>query len=277
MFNVPYNYYAGSMGKLRFHSKDAGDWSEYTTMSGDIGIFWKMQGLKKAEYDAFKSKVTTFEDAKKKFEDKLKEKQTADADIFATQIPWADLPARPERPNIPYAYDGPTPDLSKFVGSSPETWKVKATDNKGNASLVTKNFNDAPAEVGTFANRIGYLIATNDISVDAVQKCGHVFGRLGQSDVNMPDQAKPAYFGDTASTAATIIVGFYPKNSSETGITATDKKIELTSKAVIWEADLYTNKVPTKPNDASAVAAANDSVYLGVSAFAVALVASSLY
>lgn len=63
------------------------------------------------EYDSYKSKVTAFEDAKKKFEDKLKEKQTADADLFATAIEWADLPKRPERPNIPYPYEGPTPDL----------------------------------------------------------------------------------------------------------------------------------------------------------------------
>lgn len=143
--------------------------------------------------------------------------------------------------------------------------------------VTEKDFNKKPAELGTFANRIGYLIANNDVAKDAVQNCGHVFGRLGQSDVNMPGEAAPVYFGDTTGSAATLILGVYPKNSNEAGITATDKKIEIESKAVIWEANLYTVKVPSKPNEASAAASDNKSVYLGVSAFAVALVASSLY
>lgn len=48
-----------------------------------------------------------------------------------------EIPDRPENIERPAAYSGPTFDLGKFVGSSAVSWKAKASENSGNASLVT--------------------------------------------------------------------------------------------------------------------------------------------
>lgn len=63
----PGNWGAGSVGRARYHTQDAGAMKEYTTASGDISIFWGYQAYKKAENDQFNAKKTTFEDNKTKF------------------------------------------------------------------------------------------------------------------------------------------------------------------------------------------------------------------
>jgi len=93
--------------------------------------------------------------------------------------PVVEIPDRPENINRPDAYMGPTIDLSKYVGSSSSTWNVKATDNKGYAALVTGTFDSAPAVNAKFANRIGYLVCSNDIAATTASAVGHLFGRLG--------------------------------------------------------------------------------------------------
>lgn len=179
----------------------------------------------------------------------------------------------------PAAYSGPTANLKNYVGSSAVTWKATGTLNKGNAALVTSNidWNAAPATDNKFANRIGYLIATTDTSAVTVQNTGGVFGRLGQSDMNMPGTIKPVYFGDTTGSLATTILGVYPGDSSDGGITDAAKKIEITSAAAAWESDLNINPMPGQPAKASGKAVTEGAIALGVTTMAAALVASSLY
>lgn len=74
-----------------------------------------------------------------------------------------EIPARPERPTDIALYSGPTPDLSAYWGSSAHTWKAKASENSGKAGLLTNtDFDTIPATDSKNANRIGYLIASND-------------------------------------------------------------------------------------------------------------------
>lgn len=68
-FKNPYNWSAGSVGQLRYHTEDAGVVSDYTTSTGDIGIFWNMQKLKETEYNNFTSAKNKFETDKKTYED----------------------------------------------------------------------------------------------------------------------------------------------------------------------------------------------------------------
>jgi len=110
-----------------------------------------------------------------------------------------------------------------------------------------------------------------------VQKTGHVFGRLGQSDQNMPTVIKPFYFGDTTGSLPTLMLGIYPGNSDDTGLADAAKKIIIENKAQTWETDLYLNKVPGAPTFANAAGTALGAKALAVSAAAAALVASSLY
>lgn len=62
----------GSIGDLRYHTEDAGVVKDYTTSTGDIQIFWKMQELKKAEYDSYITKLNDFESLKTTYETDLK-------------------------------------------------------------------------------------------------------------------------------------------------------------------------------------------------------------
>jgi len=188
------------------------------------------------------------------------------------------IPARPERPTKPYAYMGVTPDLSKFVGTSAVTWKLKASEALGNAALqVSNDFDATPAVTAAFANKLGYLIATNDTTATTVQSTGHVFGRLGQSDMNMPTVIKPYYWGNVTGVSAVLMLGIYPGDSSDTGLADAAKKIIIENKGAAWETDLYINKVPTAPTDASAQAIDLGASTLAISTAAAVLVASSLY
>lgn len=169
----------------------------------------------------------------------MTEKEKADADIFLTQIGWDELPVRPELPTMPYDYKGPNPSLKSLTAGT--AWKVKASENNNLGYLVTKTYNDAPVETTTFANRIGYLVATSDTSATTVEKTGHVFGRLGQADVTVYSETNakaPAYWGAVTGTAATVIIGVYPKDSSETGLSTTGKYIDFKSKSFAWATDL---------------------------------------
>lgn len=145
--------------------------------------------------------------------------------------------------------------------------------------MVTSNadWNAAPTTDVKFANRIGYLVATSTTSATTVEKTGGVFGRLGQSDMNMPGTISPVYFGDTTSSVATTILGVYPSNSDDGGITDAAKKIEITSKAAAWESDLNLKPMAGQPAEASAKAVTEGAIALGVTTMAAALVASSLY
>jgi len=98
------------------------------------------------------------------------------------------------------------------------------------------------------------LVASSDLSA-TVEKTGHVFGLFGQSDKTMPGELAPYYWGSTDSTVASCIIGIYPSNSDDTGLTAADKKITVTSKAMAWESSLYINQVPSAPNTPSGIAA----------------------
>jgi len=93
--------------------------------------------------------------------------------------PVVEIPARPENIMSPDAYMGPTIDLSKYIAPTSKTWNVLASANDGNSALVTSlDFDAVPATTDVFANKIGYLVASND-ATDATQDVGHVFGRLG--------------------------------------------------------------------------------------------------
>jgi len=160
-----------------------------------------------------------FEVLKADYETKKAERQ-AQLDDFLSTGDVVVVPDRPEEPTMPKTYAGPTPDLDKYTTGS-KTWKVLASENDGNAGLVTDfaNFDSVPtisgvSATGIFANKIGYLMATNDDSVTTVQKTGHVFGVLGQGDITMPDTNTPFLFASQDSATASIMLGVYPSNSA---------------------------------------------------------------
>jgi len=93
----------------------------------------------------------------------------------------------------------------------------------------------------------------------------------------MPDGFKPYYFGTTTGAVPTLMLGVYPGDSSDTGLTAAAKKIVIENKAMVWEADGYLNKVPTAPTMASGIAVQLGAKTLAASATAAALVAAALY
>lgn len=218
-YKNPYNWAAGSVGELRYHNANAGLLDDYNTSTGDIAIFWDMQAQKKAEYDSYNTKKDEFEVLKADYETKKAERQ-AQLDDFLSTGDVVVVPDRPEEPTMPKTYAGPTPDLSKYTTGS-KTWKALASENDGNAGLVTDfaNFDSIPTisgvtATGIFANKLGYLMATNDDSVTTVQKTGHVFGVLGQGDITMPDTNTPFLFASQDSATASIMLGVYPSNSA---------------------------------------------------------------
>jgi len=61
-YNSPVNWGAGSVGRARYHTEDAGNLSDYTTSTGDIQIFWDFQGFKKSEFDQFNTDKAAYEE-----------------------------------------------------------------------------------------------------------------------------------------------------------------------------------------------------------------------
>lgn len=125
----------GSVGDLRYHTEDAGVVSDYTTSTGDIQIFWKMQELKNAEYNAYITKLNSFESLKTTYETDLNARNAQITEDFLGFAEALVVPERPEMPTRPFLYAGPTPDLSKYSGSGAITWKAKASENGGKAAL----------------------------------------------------------------------------------------------------------------------------------------------
>jgi len=200
--------------------------------------------------DSFETDKTAFNDAKDKYEKAIKTENDRVADIFLSVFSAeGDIPARPELITAPPAYAGPTIDLSKYVGSGAKTWKPKESENAGNAAIMstTNDWCGTPVADNKFSNKLGYLVSTNDTAATAVQKVGHVFGRLGQGDKVMPDGDKPFTWAATTGTVPHMIVGVYPSDSSDTGITADSAKIEIECKAIAWS-DNNINLPPNRPS-----------------------------
>jgi len=182
-YNNPGNWGAGSVGRARYHTEDAGNMSVYSTATGDIAIFWKFQALKKAEFDKFNTAKTDFEAKKTTFVTALADRDAQLKDIFKMNFETAiEIPDRPENVTPPAAYGGPTINLAQYIAPTSKSWNVKKSLNEGNAGLVTgMKFDDVPALSENFANRIGYLYASADTAATVVDTLGvgHVFGRLG--------------------------------------------------------------------------------------------------
>lgn len=65
------NWGAGSVGRARYHTQDAGNMSEYTTATGDIAIFWDYQNMKQTEFNDYNTLKDKFETDKTAFEQGL--------------------------------------------------------------------------------------------------------------------------------------------------------------------------------------------------------------
>jgi len=226
----PEHYVEGSVGFARLFSSHSGVFSDYGTTWADIGALWYYQNAYQNEVNDYNSKLNTFNGLKSTYETKLDEAVTQKADLFAFLATPVEVPSRPEMPSQPYEYSGLSAKLDNFTkASSPDTWKAKKSENKDNVGLTAlydREINPSVSDYKSY-NRLSYLYASNDTAATAVQKVGHVFGRLGQGDKTMPDGDKPFIWASTTGVVAHTMIGVYPSNSDDAGISADSKKIYI--------------------------------------------------
>lgn len=83
-----------------------------------------------------------------------------------------------------------------------------------------------------FSTRKGYLSSTGDNSGTDTSNVGHVFGRLGEGNANMPGVSAPFYWGESVATGLKpgIMVSLFPQGDSDPGLDSSAKKIVIESK-----------------------------------------------
>jgi hypothetical protein len=91
------------------------------------------------------------------------------------------------------AFTGPAMKLKQATTTSPVTWDTVKGGTDQTAYLAYSTTNNPG--VG-FATRSGYLTSTADDTGTIVTDVGHVFGRLGEGNKNMPDVRPPFYWGE---------------------------------------------------------------------------------
>lgn len=182
------------------------------------------------------------------------------------------VPEKPCPPERPFAYSGPILKIKEAVDGTTWTSIVSGTSKDAFLAYSTTNM---PAEA--FSSRKGYLSSTGDNSGTDTSNVGHVFGRLGEGNANMPGVSAPFYWGAVKTTDKPgIMVALFPQGDSDPGLDSAAKKIVIEGKGQDFAA-LTLFAVPTQP----AAAVAPDSLsasMLGGSLGAISLlVASSLY
>jgi hypothetical protein len=85
------------------------------------------------------------------------------------------------------------------------------------------------------ATRKGFLASTPDASGTTVTDVGHVFGRLGEGNLNMPGVSLPFYWGDSnAANAPGIMISVFPNIDADAGLNTASSKIEIEGKTYAW-------------------------------------------
>lgn len=93
----------------------------------------------------------------------------------------------------------------------------------------------------------------------------------------MPDKAAPFYWGATASKVATMMIGMYPTDSGDTGITDAAKQTKFEVYGKTWSA-LDINLPPSQPAATSGdCPLKGEAKYLALGAATALAIASSLY
>lgn len=127
------------------------------------------------------------------------------------------------------------------------------------------------------ATRKGYLSSTGDNSSTDTTNVGHVFGRLGEGNANMPGVSAPFYWGTVeAAKKPGIMVSLFPQGDSDQGLDSSAKKIIIEAKSYAF-ASLASFDVPSLPTKASNPDSLGSSMLGGSMGVLALLVASSLY
>jgi len=208
-----------------------------------------MVSAKKAENTAFDTIKNAFNTKAEAYNTAVKSEKTRLADLFAgLSTAPVTVPERPCPPTAPLGYSGIIVDLSKAVATTPVVWATPlttATLPTFGSTAVLKTSDGTNNAAVKLSSKLGSAIAATDTTTgsEVITSSGHVFGVLGQGEKNMPASTKPfKWFTLAATDLAGMTLSMFPLEDTSTGLTATDKKVEIEIKGLTW--DDYTNFTP---------------------------------
>jgi hypothetical protein len=209
--------------------------------------------------NAYNSAVATYNPLREAYDSAMtaENERLADA-LKAAFDPIIVIPERPCAPAQPAEYSGVYLDLAKANASSSNTQPTTATAAAGMGWLVRtlasgNSSNNTSSVKASIASGFVYLVADNSASTKVLQvKAGHVFGRLGQNDMTVPEGDKPfVWAGLSAATEkAAMMLSIFPTTDASTGV-ATTKTFSAEFKGMAWAATSDFNK-PGRPGAAQA-------------------------
>jgi len=110
--------------------------------------------------------------------------------------------------------------------------------------------------------KAGFVYPTADTSVSTkvVGSAGHVFGRLGQSDMTLPGGSAP-FSWDVVATAekAAMMVSAFPALDADAGLVAATNFVRAEAKATVW-ATLGSFNAPGQPGAPTAATTENAKI-----------------
>jgi len=156
-------------------------------------------------YSAYNSAVAAYNPLREAYDSALDAETARLADALKAAFdPMITIPERPCAPMQPVEYSGVYLDLAKANASSGNTQPTTATAAGKMGWLVrtlaTSNASNNTSSVkATIAS--GYVYLNKDTSGTATLqlKAGHVFGRLGQNDMTIPEGDKPFIWASLAA------------------------------------------------------------------------------
>lgn len=240
-----------------------------------MGIFTSVLDYAKPAYAAYDSALTSYNT------DAVAYNEAVDAYNTALEAN-EELPVvmeRPCAPTMPTAITGVT-----FVNDMTEdadTLILTAT-----TALVEYVQQNADTTAENDAKRFGYVMSANEYAADTdfdadTAHAGHVFGRLGQGETNMPGMISPWKWNtDTVSEFQYMMISIFPNRGTDYGTAgalgaAQKVDIEISSAALSMTSGF---EIPSA--SATAVTALTDkdaATSLVLSAVALAAAVASLY
>lgn len=242
MHKDPAQWLPGSVGEVYWVPGKAGLAKKYQISRLDAGLIGEMQALQDAQVNSYKSKKSSYDKLRGKYDEAIEKEQTRLKDFFAAGFDKAiEIPKRPSAPTKPKSYSGPS-NLGEELG----TTRLATTTHIVSSTATTKTFaltetdsildefkdegykgifpfhmtlDGAVTDVSKklMRNRMGFMsVATELVSEQpditaATGYAGRVFGRLGQGDDNLPGMTKPFTWMESGSTDRVgMMISFFP-------------------------------------------------------------------
>lgn len=271
----------GEIGNAVYYPDVDGPYKDTQTITTSARELMNNYASLQSVYSSFDSDASAYNTLKTAYNDANKAEKDRDADFGKWLFePVTKIPQRPCKPSQPPAWWGTTLALGSAFGTGSTTWADQK--NTKNAYLQWTNTATTPVvsqlSDNKRANGYGYLtIGSVASSTVTTTNVGKTFGVLGEGKTAMYDNQNPFFWGTVASgNTATIMVSLFPDQQTTAGLTAADKTVSITAKALTW-ATMDSTKAPTQPSGlADPDAEWNNASALGASILAASAVIATL-